>query len=81
MVFYKGSFIPTAGGPKPSPTEIERDRLSVRRRKVGVNNDAGRRGRRPLQTNKEIHRESIKICVSLCRLGYYPPALQIRGYE
>ena len=33
-VFYKGSFIPTAGGPRPSPTEIEGDRLFVRSRKV-----------------------------------------------
>ena len=28
--FYKGSFIPTVGGPRPSPTEIEGDRLFVR---------------------------------------------------
>ena len=51
------------GGASPSPTEIEGDRLFVRSRKVGVNNITGRRGRIPLQANKEIRRESIKICV------------------
>ena len=43
----------------PSPAEIEGDRLSVRRLKVGVNNITGRRDRRPLQILPKYRRGEL----------------------
>ena len=46
------------GGASPSPTEIERDPFVCAKSKDSANNDAGRRGRRPLQ--------SLWVTVRLC---------------